>query len=258
MNPSIEMTEFFHLNLLQQISRRLSGRPYAVKGGICLRFFHCSPRLSQDMDLDVDPRVGVRTLQNAVDSILEGRPLLAALAPRGVVRLRSSRPKQTETTQRWKVALDLGTGTGPGASLPTRLEFSRRRGEIPASSGIPDSSLLSRHRMAPFAARFYDAVAMAAQKISALAAPARHAARDLFDLHHLLRVILVKPADIAPHLRPGQLEQAAEKARLFTHGDFKGQVLPYLEETLSAHYGDPAAFERLRAEVEEALISVLP
>jgi len=254
MNQSIELTELFHLSLLQQISRRLSGRPYAVKGGIYLRLFHRSPRLSQDMDLDVAPQVRSKTLQNAVDSILEGRPLLAALVPRGVIRLRSTKPKQTETTQRWKISLDLGGGV----ALPTRVEFSRRRGDIPASSGIPDAALLIRHRMTPFAARFYDSIPMAAQKISALAAPSRYAVRDLFDLHHLLRAVLVKPEEITAYVRLEQLERATEKTRLFTHEDFKEQVLPYLDETLAVHYSDSGAFGRLKEEVEEALNSVLP
>jgi len=254
MSRSLELTELFHLTLLLQISRRLSGRPYAVKGGICLRLFHRSPRLSQDMDLDVAPQVRGGTLQNALDAILQGQALLAALVPHGVLRLRSTKPKQTDTTQRWKVSLELGGGV----SLPTRIEFSRRRGDIPASSGIPDAALLSQHRMPPFAAQFYDAIQMAVQKVTALAAPSRYAVRDLFDLHHLLRTVCVKPAEITPHVRPAQIEQAVEKIRLFTPWDFTGQVVPYLPDTLAAHYRDPDAFARLREDVAETLMAVLP
>jgi predicted nucleotidyltransferase component of viral defense system len=254
MRPSTELAEFSHLNLLQGISRRLSGRAYALKGGICLRFFHRSPRLSQDMDLDVSPQVRVKTLQTAVDSILEGRSLLAALAPWGVTRLRSTKPKQTHTTQRWKVSLE----QGGGVSLPTRIEFSRRRKEIPSLSGIPDAALLGRYRMPPFAAQFYGSTEMAAQKITALAAPSRYAIRDLFDLHHLFFTLSVNPAQVASSIRLEQIEQAAQKIRLFTHRDFKGQVLPYLTETLAAHYSNPAAFEGLKGAVEEALIPLLP
>ena len=254
MSRSLELTELFHLTLLLQISRRLSGRPYAVKGGICLRLFHRSPRLSQDMDLDVAPQVRGGTLRSALDAILQGPALLAALAPHGVLRLRSTTPKQTDTTQRWKVSLELGGGV----SVPTRIEFSRRRGELPASSGIPDAALLSQHRLPPFAAQFYDATEMAAQKIAALASPSRYAARDLFDLHHLLRTVGATPAEIAPYVRPEQMAQAVEKIQLFTHRDFTGQVVPYLPDTLAAHYRDPDAFARLRDDVAEALTAGLP
>lgn len=254
MQQSIELAELFHLHVLAQISRRLSGRAYALKGGICLRFFHRSPRLSQDMDLDVSPQVLVKTLQDAVDSILEGHSLVAVLAPWGVTRLRVTRPKQTQTTQRWKVSLE----QGGGASVSTRIEFSRRRKEIPCLSGIPDAALLGRYRMPPFAAQFYDAIQMTAQKIAALAAPSRYAVRDLFDLHHLFFAASVNSAEVASCTRLEQVEEALEKIRLFTHRDFKQQVLPYLTETLAAHYSNPAAFEGLKEAVEEALLRLLP
>ena len=81
MTPrSFELRESFHLAFLRHLATRLFGRSYAVKGGICLRFFHRSPRLSQDLDLDISPEVRLKTLQNAVDSVLGG---------------------QAERTQRW-------------------------------------------------------------------------------------------------------------------------------------------------------------
>ena len=75
---SFDLREFFHLALLRHLATRLSGRDYAVKGGICLRFFHRSPRLSQDMDVDIVSNVRLKTLQNAVDSILEGKAFAAS------------------------------------------------------------------------------------------------------------------------------------------------------------------------------------
>ncbi len=82
-NPSFEIREFFHLAFLRQLAHRLADRSYAVKGGICLRFFHRSPRLSEDMDIDIGG-VPVATLANTVERILEGRALAAALASLGV------------------------------------------------------------------------------------------------------------------------------------------------------------------------------
>src|SRR5258708_3924220 len=163
---SFELRELFHLALLRHLGTRLSGRSYAVKGGICLRFFHRSPRLSEDMDLDIVSQMRVETLRNAVDSVIDGRAMLATLLPLGVTGLKVTKPKQTDTTQRWKVALQLSGGD----SLPTKVEFSRRRDQIQYSTGIPDGQLLKQYKMPPFAAQYYDAAQMAAQKIRALAA----------------------------------------------------------------------------------------
>lgn len=254
-NPSWELRECFHLHFLHHLSRRLQGRATAVKGGACLRFFHRSPRLSQDADWDILPQIGVKTLQNAVDSLLGSRSLLASLLPKGIVGLQVTKPKQTETTQRWKIALVLEAGP----SLPTRIEFSRRQERIAYATGIPSPELLGRYGMTPFAAQFYDAPQMAAQKIRALASPSRYAVRDLFDLHHLFRVVSVRSEEI-PDL-PGMeepLRKASEKVEGFTYSDFKEQVLPYLTETLMALYRDADEFEKLKEEVRETLNRIRP
>jgi len=250
---SFELREFFHLALLRHLATRLSGRSYAVKGGICLRFFHRSPRLSQDMDVDVVANVRLKTLQNAVDSVLEGQAFAAALLPQGITRVAASKPKQTETTQRWKVALH----AGEGEPLSTKIEFSRRQHRIICATGMPDAELLRHYRMTPFAAQFYVAPAMAAQKIAALASSSRYALRDLFDLHHLLRVALVKPDDAAKLVDEKTLEGAADKVGRFTFGDFKEQVLPYLTGELIEMYRKEDAFERQKSEVEQALVEML-
>lgn len=250
---SFELREFFHLALLRHLAARLSGRSYAVKGGICLRFFHRSPRLSQDMDLDIVSSVRLKTLQNAVDCVLEGQAFASSLLPQGITRIETSKPKQTETTQRWKAVLFAGAGE----PLPTKIEFSRRHDRVSCSTGMPDAELLRHYRMPPFAAQFHDAEAIAAQKIAALASPSRYALRDLFDLHHLLRVVMVKPEDAAKSVGTKTLESAADKVRSFTFRDFKEQVLPYLPGDLIDLYGRADAFERQKSEVEQALMEML-
>ncbi len=250
---SFELREFFHLTLLRHLALRLSGRDYAVKGGICLRFFHRSPRLSQDMDLDIVSNVRLKTLGKAVDSVLGGQAFTASLLQQGITRITTSKPKQTETTQRWKAALYAGAGE----PLSTKIEFSRRNERIICSTGRPDAELLRHYRMTPFAAQFYDAASMAAQKIAALASPKRYALRDLFDLHHLLRVVLVKPEDAAKLLETKTIESAAEKVGSFTFDDFKKQVLPYLSGELIEMYRKEDAFKRQKAEVEQILVELL-
>lgn len=205
------------------------------------------------MDLDIVSNVRLKTLGNAVDSVLEGHAFAASLLQQGITRITTSKPKQTETTQRWKAALYVGAGE----PLSTKIEFSRRKERIVCATGMPDAELLRHYRMTPFAAKFYDGAAMAAQKIAALASPARYALRDLFDLHHLLRVVLVKPDDAAKLLETKTLESAADKVGSFTFRDFREQVLPYLSGELIDLYRKEDAFERLKLDVEQALMEML-
>ena len=249
-DPSFYLREFFHLNFLRHLSNRLSGRVYAVKGGICLRFFHRSPRLSDDMDMDILSQVRGDTLKNAVDSVLESKPFLAALVSQNIVHIESKGSKQTETTQRWKIGIRLSDGN----SLQSKVEFSRRAQSIDYASGIPDAKILNQYGMSPFAAQFYGSIGMTAQKIRALAAESRNAARDLFDLHHLFSFCAVKPVDVANLVTTQELERAAQKVGSFTYQDFKKQVVGYLTDDLQSLYNDSQAFEKLKGEVETALI----
>jgi predicted nucleotidyltransferase component of viral defense system len=245
---SFELRELFHLLFLRYLAQRLVGRLYALKGGICLRFFHRSQRLSEDIDLDVSSQVAVKTLQNAVDTVLEARSLRSALAPLGLTALEATRPKQTETVQRWKVALIVGE-----TRLPTKIEFSRRPQRIPFETGIPDREVLNHYRQPGFAAQYYGAVSMTVQKILALASPSRHAVRDLFDLHHLTTFLKVNPGQTAANLDQGILRSVSDKVKGFSYGDFAEEVLPYLAAELVSLYSDPAAFERLKSETLEVL-----
>jgi hypothetical protein len=253
LNSPFELREFFHLVFLQHLAGRLSNYPWAVNGGICLRFFHRSQRLSQDMDLDVAPQMQGHLLQTSVDKILTGNALQSALASQGIVRLQPTKPKQTETVQRWKVALLLADGS----TLPTKIEFSRRQEEITWTSGIPDRALLAHYALAPFAARFYGAAAMASQKIRALASSSRFATRDLFDLHHLVLAVAVKPEEVAGQTATADVAAALAKIDRFTHRDFQEQVLPYLSGTLIDALGSAEAFARIKSEVALALSEMI-
>ncbi|MFH1263120.1 MAG: nucleotidyl transferase AbiEii/AbiGii toxin family protein [Pseudomonadota bacterium] len=250
---SFELREFFHLAFLKHFSPKLSGRPYAVKGGVCLRFFHRSQRLSQDMDLDVTSETDRHRLADLVDAVLQSQAFHATLASAGIRRIAATKPKQTDTVQRWKVALHLSDAN----PLPTKIEFSRRATSIASSAGTPDVGLLQRYGMGPFAVRYYGAPEMAAQKIRAMASDSRFAVRDLFDLHHLFRAAGVVPSDLTGRIEPTDLTAATEKAGRFTYRDFREQVFPYLPADLSDLYANPEPFETLQHEVEEILTGML-
>lgn len=252
-SKSFELRELFHLTLLRHLGTRLAGRSYSVKGGICLRLFHRSPRLSEDIDLDIVSSMRVETLKNAVDSVIGSNALLASLVGSGVTRIRSSRTKQTETTQRWKVQLEL-----PGeTSLPTKVEFSRRADSLVYSKGTVDGELLRRYKTPQFVAQYYPVDSMAVQKIAALAAPARHALRDLFDLHHLLFASKADREAVAAALSQVAIERAIGKLETFGFEAFEQQVVPYLTAEMIAGYEDSTLFDRQKEDVEQALAGML-
>lgn len=205
------------------------------------------------MDLDIVSQIRVETLRNAVDSVIDGRAMLASLMPVGVTNISATKPKQTGTTQRWKVSLQIGSDE----PLHTKIEFSRRRDRISYSTGVPDSQLLKQYKMTPFAAQHYDAASMAAQKAISLASPARVALRDLFDLHHLFFTIGAKPEEVSPLVEPKTFEEAAEKVMRFTFEQFQEQVVPYLTAELVALYGDSTLFEKQKDEVAKVLIGMM-
>ena len=249
---SFELREYFHLSFLYHLSMRLAGRPYALKGGVCLRFFHRSPRLSEDMDLDVSSNIRQQTLENVVDSIIKTRSFLNPLMAKGVKDIAARKPKQTETTQRWKFTLNFDQ-----IALPTKIEFSRRRSAVSSSSGVPDPELLTHYNLHPFAACYYDATNICGQKILALASPARNALRDLYDLDLLLSSRRVDLKSIKKSIAADSIENAAVKAEIFRHQDFKEQVLPFLSESLMSLYANRAAFDGLKERLENTFLELM-
>jgi hypothetical protein len=205
------------------------------------------------MDLDIVSQVRASTLENAVDSVIDGRAMLATLMPAGVTAIKTTKPKQTDTTQRWKVMLQMSGHE----ELRTKVEFSRRRDEIQFSNGIPDASILRHYKTTPFAAQYYDATRMSTQKIVALAADGRSALRDLFDLHHLFYTAGSKPEEAGAFLDPKIPEAAAEKVSSFTFGAFQEQVVPYLPAELMDLYRDSVVFDKQKNEVSTILLGMM-
>ncbi len=251
MDPGFALRERFHLQVLRQLAPRLATRAYAVKGGICLRFFHRSPRLSEDMDVDITPAMPVKTLQTNVDAVLMGHALITALQPHGVTAIESTKPKQTETTQRWKVGLLIS-----GGRVSTCLEFSRRQDVAQAEKGVPNAEVLRHTYVAPFVVAYYGATDMVTQKILALSSMSRNAARDLFDLDHLWSHSAPDETAIRQRLTPSILQAAKEKVHRFKFTDFREQVIPYLPDDLQTFYEKDEPFQALQQRVEHHLAAL--
>jgi len=100
-----QVVELFHLHFVRLLCAGPDKDHFAVKGGCNIRFFFESVRYSEDIDLDVTDRVPVHVLKEKVSRILEAPALSLPLRSRGVKVSNFTAPKQTETTQRWKVSL---------------------------------------------------------------------------------------------------------------------------------------------------------
>lgn len=235
-----DAVELFHLQFLRALCAGPDRELFTVKGGINLRFFFGSVRYSEDLDLDVavTPKA---TLANKVDRILVSPLLISSLRSKDLVLKDISAPKQTDTTQRWKVGLE-----GPGVDARTKIEFSRRRGK-PATTEAKveavDSQIARRHGvMSPLVAHYTLGTAIE-QKVGALVGRTQVQARDLFDLHLLF---LKAPGfAIGPSLRRAALERAID----ISWGEFKAQVVAYLEPEQQKAWADKSQFEQMQLEV---------
>src|SRR5580658_1344723 len=118
-----EAIERFHLIFLRHFATVINPGTICLKGGVNLRLYFNSPRLSEDIDFDARV-VGVEILKKNVNKVLASRPLLTELAAVGITLGEINPAKQTQTAQRWKFHVIYEK-----SPFPTRLEFSRRKDE---------------------------------------------------------------------------------------------------------------------------------
>jgi predicted nucleotidyltransferase component of viral defense system len=239
--------EIFHLLFLRAFGARVDRALYALKGGCNLRFFHKSIRYSEDMDLDIRTMSGA-TLRGNVDRVLDAPAFAQTLRAQQIEVVRVSRPKQTETTQRWKVGLRTGTA---GQEVPTRIEFSRRALDDGMAHDAVDAEIIHRYRLYPVLVQHYTAGTALAQKVAALALRSQTQARDIFDLKLLLDSTTEPaslPRDVVAHL-----PQAIENTMGIGYSEFTGQVVAYLEPEYQDHYKERRVWDALQAQVVEAL-----
>lgn len=241
------LIEFFHLAFLQVLQARLDQSTYVLKGGANLRYFFESVRYSEDIDLDAG---GIETwaLTERVDGVITS-PVLGRLLRSGALTVSEfSKPKQTETTQRWKVAL---TASGQRDPVRTKIEFSRRNRDDTRYLLEP----VPGDVVAPYALRapsvmHYTAEAAVEQKIEALAGRSETQARDVFDLDLMLRR---QPPDPIVSDAPVR-EQAAARALDLPYDAFRDQVLPFLDADVAELYADAGSWAQIQGYVVERLL----
>lgn len=242
---TIAYVEQFHLLFLDQLGRKLDKRHYALKGGCNLRFYLKSIRYSEDIDIDVQ-HTSVDKLQDCVEQIIKGASLAKILLSRGMKITYYSSPKQTETTQRWKLAL-----LSKGADLPlhTKIEFSRRGMSEPVVFEPVDGLLMRAYQLTPILASHYPADVAFKQKVNALIHRSQTQARDIFDLAHLLRCgVSTQSMSL-----PTQWREAQQNALSVSFDDFKGQVLSFLSPEYQEQYAAPEVWDEMVLRVVDAL-----
>ena len=239
--------ECFHLAFVQVLSSRFNQQHYVLKGGTNLRYFFNSHRYSEDIDFDAVIEE-VWKLEEKVDDVLGSAAVTALLRSKGITVARVTKPKQTDTTQRWKVLLAVA---GRDATISTKIEFSRRNGDRRRLlEAVPDR-VVAPYALRPPTLFHYTAAPAIEQKIKALALRMETQARDVFDLELLFRehrnVVEVGTLDSAT------LKAAIGRCRELPFEAFEAHVVPFLEPDVADLYDNPSSWEQTRSFVIDRL-----
>lgn len=239
--------EIFHLLFLRAFGARVDKALFALKGGCNLRFFFKSIRYSEDIDIDIRT-MSVSTLRNNVSRLLDAPAFAQTLRAQGIEIARISLPKQTGTTQRWKLTLRI---TASGAAVPTKIEFSRRGLDGETAVEPVDTGIIRAYRLYPVIVQHYTVHTAFAQKVSALALREQIQSRDVFDLKQLLDS--GGAGQPLPATAAANLVAAIDNALAVDYDAFAGQVLAYLEPEYQEHFGRRKAWADLQDQVVEGL-----
>jgi hypothetical protein len=219
---------------------RLDRAKWVVKGGVNLRAWFGSARYSEDLGIDL-VRGSVHSVQERIDNLLGSAAFRELLTTQGLELTRSSKPKQTETTQRWKFEV---RAEGVAMPLHTRVEFSRRGSAEEFALDPVRPEIVRPYAMLAPTANHYTARSAVRQKIEALANRKETRARDVWDIEHLLRTTGVSPGPFTPTQRK-TLGAALDRVMSLTFDVFKAQVVPYLAPEHQEIHGTPDAWARI-------------
>lgn len=233
--------ELFHLVFLRALVAKGEDKGLiALKGGCNLRFYFGSIRYSEDIDFDVGV-IAPGTLRNRVERLLRSPLIAAPLKTAGLEVVDVSAPKQTGTTQRWKVGL---RAQGIAAPLRTKVEFSRRDSIEGARYEGVASAVLRPYGLTQVLATHYAAHAAIEQKVQALAGRAEPQARDVFDLN-----LLFARGDVSELHPPKRLSQAIDNAMGISFDEYRSKVVAYLDPEQAVLYEGRDAWNAMQESV---------
>lgn len=249
MNKNIFLREVFHFCYLEHLFLISDLKIYILKGGINLRFFFNSPRYSEDIDIDVIAG-SVNTLKKNGYKILNDNGFRRKLQTFGIENLIVNDPdkaKHTETTQRFKLKII----TSSGESLPTKIEFSRRKkihDLYPYKLERINTDISQKYKRLSFLCQHYTGEAAITQKIEALSGRAQTQSRDIFDIFILMLGGHTKNFNLSK-VDPKLITRAKEAVLSLTYKDFKGQVLEFLDKAEYKKYAQYDTWIEMQKEV---------
>ena len=242
---SSKAIECFHIAFLAALRTKVPPDRYVLKGGANLRYFYGSQRYSEDIDLDVAAQASP-SLERQVDSALKIVGPIIKTTGITIDMEAIRKPKQTDTTRRWKVSLEV---RGFDAQIRTKIEFSKRNGETRYALEAVPTEIVRPYGLAQPRVQRYLPPAAIKQKVLALALRTETQARDVFDLDLLFRGFTWQPDDVPADVRAN----AATAALSLTFSVFTDQVLPFLDSEVAALY-DEYAWDSMQARVIEELL----
>lgn len=219
----------------------------SIKGGINMRFYFQSPRFSEDLDVDVTT-MSKGALENRIDRLLVSPTITSPLKARGIVIQNISKPKQTNTVQRWKLEV-----ASPSTSIHdrTKIEFSRRdTGQAGVIERI-DEQVANAYDLPAFLANHYPCDQAVRQKVHALAKRDQIQPRDVFDLH-----VLFARTDAPKKLDDEAatwIDAAANNGSHLTYDQYVSLVVAYLDPQQAELYSSRDTWEELQLGVIERL-----
>jgi predicted nucleotidyltransferase component of viral defense system len=237
-----QVVETFHLVFLRALVAKGDDKALiALKGGCNLRFYFASVRYSEDIDFDVSV-IAKDTLKNKVERLFRSPLVTAPLKTKGIEITEITAPKQTQTTQRWKLGL---RAAGIEVPLRTKVEFSRRDTLGEAVFERVDGEALRPYGLPAFLATHYTLSAAITQKIHALAERTEPQVRDLFDLN----LLFARPESGQLALTARQkawLPAAIEHAVAMSFDEYRSKVVAFLEPAQVELYSERSAWDLLQ------------
>ena len=235
--------ESFHLLFLQVLTASRQDW-FVLKGGANMRYFFGSHRYSNDLGLDIIEREAWWVAET-VDKVLDGKALASLVRSSGIATS-VTRPKQTDTTRRWKIQLARVGDTGP--RLPTKIEFSARTqfGGPSVLEQVPDAIVRPYGQREPLVQHYGEAVAIQ-RKIAALALRSETKARDVFDLELLSR--LHRAESSWEPIGSEHARQAAQRACSIPYESYRSEVLPFIDPDVLELYRSEETWESMRETV---------
>ncbi|MGE3920356.1 MAG: nucleotidyl transferase AbiEii/AbiGii toxin family protein, partial [Gammaproteobacteria bacterium] len=188
------------------------------------------------------------TLRKKINTIINSTPFSQILQTKKIIISNISEPKQTETTQRWKITLKF---SNISIELPTKIEFSRRDFNNNVLFQPIDPIIISEYFLRPILVNHYPMEIAFQQKILALMHRTQTQARDVFDLYHL--ICLGEKGIFHDKNIINNLSIAQENMLTLKFKDFKSQVLAYLPESYKKVYDSEEIWHSMIKAISEKL-----